>query len=627
VVILSEQQELNSSVAVVILSEQQELNSSVVVADAPVRYEVLTGGEFSVIAGGGDLAFQAHFYAPPTPLPEPEPQPEPKTIPLEQLGFWPRDRRDRAPVWLHQGYARGLAHYVQYTVDARGGSSFRGMQSPLPLEWDEVLAVIRYKRQKVHKRDIEAVSSPADCGRLWYGNEDMARPCGCDDKRVCSFCGVKEADRLGKDACDFLYEEFLEAVKPVAGRLQNMGSAWELPLHKGLSAKMENLMAVDFKRYQKEANKMLGEMWEVIQLAYPEGKIGGHQSLQLYGESNPGEAHFHGHHVVAPVVLETAPAKRSSVNRMGVVSEQMSWAPIGAKPLPGFIAPEVLEELRFDWGRRQVNLANRLGVPLSELGVEYAIWDIEWVGKAWEVVGKRKPVLEGDVHLQYFGFKRGYQAAIKAAKGYLGYQARWPGKDLVGGLRGDGRHYTWTGPMGSKPKPEVYGEGASFTGRYTKGGHPLYERDLSPADVARAIWRLDKFPAKFPRLRWRGFLSTGNMGKVMDWLDWEQVKPEPEEEKEPIEGELLQPVGRYKAEIEVVPVGSSVDEDGQEQFIGTLEKKIEGGLRFEAVSDGLEVRVPWSHLRLGPVGFNGEALVKGRSKVWVKKIRDGPDDA
>jgi len=614
---------------VVILLEQQELDFSVVVSTdgRPGRWEVLAGGEFSVIAGGGDLALQAHFYAPPAPLPEPELEAEPKTIPLEQLGFWPRERRDRAPVWLHQGYARGLAHYLEHTDDARGGYPFRGMQAPLPLEWDEVLAVIRCKRQKLHKRDIEAFSSPADCGRLWYGNEDMARPCGCDDKRLCSFCGVKEAEQLGKDACDFLYEEFLMAVAPVVGRLQNMGAAWELPLHKRLSAEMENLMAVNSKWCQKETNKMLGEMWEVIQLAYPEGKIGGQQSLQLYGESNPGEPHFHGHHVVAPVVLEMAPAKTSRVNRMGVVSEEMGWAPVGAKPLPSFIAPEVLEELRFDWGRRQINLANRLGVPLSELEVKYAVWDIEWVGKAWEVVGKRKPVLEGDVHLQYFGFQKGYHTAIKAAKGYLGYQARWPGKDLVGGLRGDGRHYTWTGPMGSKPKPEVFGEGARFVG-YAKGGHPVYERELSPSDVAKAIWRLDKFPAKCPRLRWRGFLSTGNVKRVMkDWLDWEQVKPEPEEEKEPIEGGLLQPVGRYKAEIEVVPVGSSVDEDGQEQFIGTVEKKIEGGLRFEVVSDGLEVRVPWSHLRLGPVGFNGEALVKGRSKVWVKKVRDGPGDA
>jgi len=536
---------------------------------------------------GDELGLQAHFYDPPSPEPEPEPTPAPesKTISLDQLGFWPRERRDRAPIWLHQGYARGLAHYLEYTDDARGGS-FRGMQAPLPLEWKEVLAVIRCKRQKVRKRDEnEVVSSLADCGRLWYGNEDMTRPCGCDDKRVCSFCGVKEAECLGKDASDFLYGEFLEAVKPMVGRLQNMGSAWELPLHKRLSAAMENLMAVNPKRYRKEVNTVLGEMWEVIQLAYPEGKIGGVQSLQLYGESNPGEALFHGHHVVAPVVLETAPAKRSSVNRMGVVSEQMSWAPIGAKPLGSFIVPEVLKKLRFDWGRRQINLANRLGVSLSEFGVD---------------VSSGKPVLEGDVHLQYFGFQKGYQKALKAAKGYLGYQARWPGKDLVSGLRGDGRHYTWTGARGSKPKPEVFGEGAHFVG-YAKGGRPVYERELSPVDVALGIWRLDKFPAKCPRLRWRGFLSTGNVKRVMkDWLDWEQVKPEPEEEK-PIEGELLQPVGKFKGA-----------------------KKGEGGLIFKARVNGSEVRVAWKNLRLGPVGFNGKSLIKGRTKYWVPMARDGP---
>jgi len=33
-------------------------------------------------------------------------------------------------------------------------------------------------------------------------------------------------------------------------------------------------MAVDRKRYRKEANRILGEMWDVIQLAYPEGWIG-----------------------------------------------------------------------------------------------------------------------------------------------------------------------------------------------------------------------------------------------------------------------------------------------------------------------------------------------------------------
>ena len=87
-----------------------------------------------------------------------------------------------------------------------------------------------------------------------------------------SFWGTKEADTLARDACEFFYEEFWLAVKPVVGRLQNMGAAWELPLHRRLSAEMEKLMVVTGKRYQKETNTMLAEMWEVIQLAYSEGK-------------------------------------------------------------------------------------------------------------------------------------------------------------------------------------------------------------------------------------------------------------------------------------------------------------------------------------------------------------------
>ena len=67
------------------------------------------------------------------------------------------------------------------------------------------------------------------------------------------------------------------------------------------------------------------------------------------------------------------------------------------------------------------------------------------------------------MHLQYFGFKKGYQKAIKAAKGYLGYQGL-VGLGKISLAGGDGRHYTWTGPMGSKPKPEVFGEGARFVG-------------------------------------------------------------------------------------------------------------------------------------------------------------------
>jgi len=224
-------------------------------------------------------------------------------------------------------------------------------------------------------------------------------------------------------------------------------------------------------------------------------------------------------------------------------------------------------------------MARRLGVWVGELGVDGSC---------------KKPVMVGDVHLSYFGLRKGYRKAVQRAKGYLGYQVRWPGQDLVSGLKGDGRRYTWTGVVGSKPKPEVFGDGARFTGGYAKGGRPIYERNLSAAGLARAIWRLDKWPENFPRLRWRGYLAPNTRGHVMKALGWEEVKIESEDDGGRVGG-LLRPVGRW-----------------------------EGGLRFEGELDGREVRIAWGNVKLGPVGFDGKSLVRGRQKQWVVMARDGP---
>jgi len=482
-----------------------------------------------------------------------------------------------------------------------GGSDTESpLQGELPLDQPvgAALDFIREYRVKPHKNDTH--SSPADCSLLWFGTSDEARPCGCDDKRLCSLCGPKEADRLAKDACDFLYGEFLEAASlKLEGELETMGSAWEIPLHKRLSAELERLMADDPERYRKEVNRISGEMFDVIQLAYPEGRIAGYQSLQLYGESNPGEAHFHSHNVVAPVLM-VGDVWEDLRDDKGKLADRRV-GDFKFKPLPGFIEPDALATMRFDWGRRQINLAKRLKIPLVELGVEPV----------------KKPVLEGDIHLQYFGFStRGRDGgpfpeykvdrlrfkAEKRAKGYLGYQARWPGQDLVKGLKGDGSRYTWTGRIGSDPKPEIYGEEARFAG-YTKGAMPIYERNLSPQEVCRAIQRLDLWPEKFARLRWRGFLSTGNVTGVMEGLGWHQEKIEPEEDS--VAGELLRPVRAWG------------------QFEDRKEGRESGGRVFKVESTGEEVCVTWAGLKLGPVGFNGKSLVKGREKCWVR-VRAGP---
>jgi len=584
-----------------------------------------------------ELGFQGHFYAPPEPVQDVDAVSRPLPLPPERGsqdrqepfpwwrdwfgGEWAR----RAPIRAYPGYVKGLACYFKHTDDARGGLDTGGsMQGELPLDQPigKALDYIREWRVRKHKKgdDEERQSSVADCAVLWFGNEDQARPCGCDDKRVCPLCGAKEADRLAKDACDFFYGEFLEAaLLKLEGELETMGSAWEIPLHKRLSAALERLMTDDPERYRKEVNRISGEMFEVIQLAYPEGRIAGYQSLQLYGEGNPGEAHFHSHNVVAPVLM-VGDVWDDLRDDKGKLADRRPGK-FKFKPLPGFIERDALGMMRFDWGRRQMNLAKRLGVPLVDLGVDFAIWDIKWVGGGWTVVGKRgKPILEGDIHQHYFGFStRGLDGrsfpeykvdrlrfkAEKRAKGYLGYQARWPGQDLVKGLKGDGCRYTWTGRVGSEPEPEVYGEGASFSGVYTKGAMPVYERNLSPEDVCRSIWRLDKWPEKFARLRWRGFLSTGNVKGVMEGLAWHQEKIEPEEDS--VSGELLRPVGVWG------------------QYKDRAAGKDSGGRIFETEAKGQEVRVNWAGLKLGPVGFNGHSLIKGRTKCWVPMARDGPE--
>jgi len=49
-----------------------------------------------------------------------------------------------------------------------------------------------------------------------------------------------------------------------------------------------------------------------------------------------------------------------------------------------------------------------------------------------------------------------------------------------------------------------------------------------------------------------------------------------------------------------------------------------GGRIFETEAKGQAVRVNWDGLKLGPVGFNGKSLIKGRTKCWVPMARDGP---
>ena len=113
-----------------------------------------------------------------------------------------------------------------------------------------------------------------------------------------------------------------------------------------------------------------------------------------------------------------------------------------------------------------------------------------------------------------------------------------------------------------------------------------YGQELSGV-AGRAVWRLDKWPERFPRLRYRGFLSTGNVKGVMEGLGWRQEKIGREEDSSQC-GELLRTVGVWG------------------QFKDRVAGKESGGRIFETQLKGQEVRVSWAGLKLGPVGFNGQ---------------------
>jgi len=586
--------------------------------------------EISSVVQDGDLGFQIGYWdsvqatngvgdPPGQDVAQAPVEAQPKASDAAQSDFawwldWPGGWARRCPIRAYPGYVKGLAYYVQHNGIARGGESSRVMQGDLSLDMrvGQALDIIREKvcrDDKAKKRAKETFGSPADCAILWYGNALGVRPCGCDNLRLCSLCGPKEADVLARDACEFLYEEFLEAVKPRVGKLECMGAAWEVPCHKRLSAQLEGLMADDPARYRKEINRLLGDMWQIIELAYPGCQVAGYQSLQLYGEGHPGEAHVHAHHVLAPVVLEgdvwewfQGEVRVDDAGRSWYSNEKVKVpGQFRFKPLPGHVDAVVLEKLRWEWGHRQIMAAKRLGLDPADIGAERCERQACPGGCGVKVECQ----LVGVVHLSFFGFRQGYDRALKRAKGYLGYQARWPGRDLVSGLKGDGSRYTWTGGLRSKPNPEAHGPGARFTEKWAKGGRPIYERDLAPWEVALAIWRLDKFPKDFPRLRWRGYFSTGNRAEVMRVLEWEQVKVKPPDD-DLLAGQLLRPVEKWR-----VP----------DIFPG--EWKV-WGLVFECIVGGTKIGLEWYKLNLGPVGYDGKSLVKGRAKCWGPVARDGP---
>jgi len=588
--------------------------AAVVILERPVVVDTV----FAPAPRGGELAFQAHFAPPPEPVCE-EPQQEPvRERDPRQLQFfawwkegWPgKDGRKRPakrrPIRGWTGYAKALACYFKY-LDATSGC-LTGMQrkNVFPETLQGALAIIRERRRSL-----------VLCSWWWRGDPAKElRPEGCHDERLCTMCGPAAAAGLARDAVSFVYEEFTEAAK-VRVMLERNGEGWELALHRDLSEALELELVLGNKdRWREEVNRVGREAWSVIQGGHPEGVIGGYQSVQLYGEGDPGKPHYHFHNVVAPVVVGAFSGNTAGKHR---VASHQEWPPRdyckcgaeraatpkrgkrgqplkamgshgpwfrfgredkrcpgeprgdrqaildGVKPLARWITEDVLADMRRAWAKCQNDLAKRLGVA-------------DWQPLAESGDGK-----QSNLHRSYF--KLG-ERGMRRAKWYLNYQSRWPGQDLASGLKPDGK-YTWTGAKNETPSPERFGPWAKFTGKWTTENQPIYERELEPDDAVRAVWRLEAVPENWPRLRWMGCLSTGRRKKVMQALGWREEKVVLESDDEGSD-ERWKPVGRA-----------------------------EDGLIFESEGGDRQILVPWDRLVLSPVDSDGRSLVKRRKKRWV----------
>jgi len=257
----------------VILVEQQELDFSVVVTDnGPGRWEILTGGDSSVTAeGGGELALQAHFYAPPEPsaiisAPVQEPERKPRAPDGLQLAFPKESRRRRwarKSKWL-KGAAAGYLDIGQYY---RVWSGVQGY-------------------------------AMGYCQRSWsvYRKEEdrQLRGYGCKERGWCPGCCVYHRDTLAREAAEsmLLAGEALEISEGL--RTSHFGLKVVATMPKATSQWIDlaenrpELLNDLFHAKQSFLKKWLGK------------GAGGVTGLDFAGESDPTEEHYHANSYVFP---------------------------------------------------------------------------------------------------------------------------------------------------------------------------------------------------------------------------------------------------------------------------------------------------------------------------------------
>ena len=515
----------------------------------------------------------------------------------------------RRPVWANEGYVKCLAYYLEYG-HARGGSSVPESELIELYSLAESLS-----RLETHSAEM---GQCANCGVDWWGSEESAWPIGCGLERFCTLCGPAAAAKLARGAVELFFDEAqVAALTQLKKNAQCAGGMATLPYHKILSKHLDHLLVSDPKRWQKEVNRMRRESWQVGTNAFGVGELAGNASVQLYGETSPGENHYHNHNVIAGVAVQgqvrstvRPETKRCEVHdsdwtgdswgrrchqwggyrcfsngemvmvhgryggmgSMGKAPKVKNQRRVGVDftvvPLPKYLSDEQKLQARLQWGHAQVLCMKRLGFDPAEIGAEKM--SVEHPSK-----GERKNswVLQGVFHWTYFGWTgkaspEKWNIAVARGKGVLAYTQRWEGADYASGINADGCTYTWTKREGKKLVK--------------------HDRVLTADEITQFFWRIEHTPKRWPRVAWMGWMSTGVIGAWMEAFEWKKEKIEPEE-SDKSKGGPLTPVGWTSA-----------------------------GLRFRD-SHGDVFTVRWDGIGSSPVSDEGKGLYKGRTHQWVHK--------
>ncbi|MFC1902539.1 hypothetical protein ACFLX4_00515 [Chloroflexota bacterium] len=196
-----------------------------------------------------------------------------------------------------------------------------------------------------YKADAE-VEVLERCHTSWYrerkGEDVRYRACGCGRRFDCPLCGTYVQVQLAKDASNSMALA-LTALDVGGYEFKHYGLKITFTIPKATSAWIDGLLWSNGKAWSVEVGGLFQEVTKLIRLWYGKG-VGMLLGLDLTGESNPVEPHYHINVYVFPAVYEAG--RWSAIDR---------WT-------------DQLADMRKDW-TKTVN--NRYGLHLDNADFRY----------------------------------------------------------------------------------------------------------------------------------------------------------------------------------------------------------------------------------------------------------------